>query len=445
LVERSYSVPRAEHDALFLDMLGGIAGDMFIAAVTDLYPDLEPFCTRVFDAIPSKPNDLAIRFFDHSDAGRFGRRFNVSRGERADHGHVHHEHGHDPDEHRHGARTPQHDHHEHRHVGFADAVRIVAATDVASAVRHRAQALFELLAKAEGEIHGVPYEKVQFHEIGGWDSIVDIILSAAVIEEIDAAAWHCGPIPVGRGSVWTEHGRLPVPAPATLKLLHGFAVYQDQFFGERVTPTGAAILQHLRPRQLAGLPLGELSSYGCGYGSKEIEGLSNALRVYALRPATAHTLESVAVVELDVDDETPEDLAIGLEALRQCAGVLDVVQVPVYGKRGRVAIQVRALVESSALSRVVDTCLSATSSLGVRWHEAKRAVLARESRRVQLGDGEGSMKVVRRPDGRLSGKVESADLQSFRDSYARREELRRVAARQLEDDVRRPENDDDPA
>jgi uncharacterized protein (TIGR00299 family) protein len=405
-------------------MLGGISGDMFIAAVTDLYPDLEPLCVRVFESIPSKPRGLAIRFFDQSSAGRFGRRFSVSE----EHHHAH-----------------NHAHHEHAHVGFADTVRIVDAVDVNPAVRRRAHALFELLAKAEGEIHGVPHDQVVFHEIGGWDSIVDIVLSAAVIEELGDTVWHCGPVPMGRGSVWTDHGRLPVPAPATLKLLHGFTVHQDQFVGERVTPTGAAILQHLKPRQLAGLPLAELRGYGCGYGSKEIEGLSNALRVYAMQRSPAHTAESIAVVEFDVDDETPEDLAIGLEAVRQCAGVLDVVQIPVYGKRGRVGIQVRVLVEPDALSRAVDTCLSATSSLGLRWYEVRRAVLPRESRRVRLGAGEGSAKVVRRPDGHSSAKVESADLQEFRDSYARREELRRDAARELQDDARKSEGKDDPA
>lgn len=398
-------LPLGHDKVLFLDMVGGIAGDMFIAATGDLHPELESICHQCIGSIKDLPRNISARFFDHSSTGRFGRRFSVDEDKSSNDG-IH-----------------------RRHVGFQTAIQIVRATDMSKSAQNIAEHIFEILARSEGHIHNVPYESVVFHEIGGWDSIVDIILSARVIVELGDIRWLCGPIPLGRGSIDSEHGLLPLPAPATVDLLRGFNVYQDSFSGERVTPTGAAILRHLQPEQLPALPLAKLNSCGTGYGSKEFDGLSNILRIYSLSNTQDFSQDSIAVVEFDIDDQSPEDLSIGLDGIRSCGGVLDVVQQPFYGKKGRLGIHVRILAEWDKLYDTIAASLSATSSIGVRWQRVDRAVLARKSETITIDDRSTSIKLVERPDSQVTGKIEADDLKPLRASYGRRENIRHVARR----------------
>ena len=304
--------PRPDAPAsIFLDMIGGIAGDMFIAALTDLDPRLETVCRDAFEAIRDRPNDLRAVFFDHSDIGRFGKRFHVETKTPGNPGSAH-----------------------HGHLAFPEAIRIVRDSGLSEGVKARSESLFESLAKTEGDVHGVDYREVEFHEIGGWDSVVDILLSAAIIEELGSVRWQCGPVPMGRGSIQTAHGCLPVPAPATLKLLQGFDAYQDEFPGERVTPTGAAILRHLEPEQSNGMPLAALLGDGSGYGSRQVRGLANVLRAYSLAPAPVYSRDAVGV--LGVADQNENFAA---DVRRQCEGLRFVrIRITVKGQHGFVCL-----------------------------------------------------------------------------------------------------------
>ena len=141
----------------------------------------------------------------------------------------------------------------------------------------RAIAIFAVLAEAEGRVHGIAPAEVSFHEVGAWDSIMDIVAAAALIEDIGAAGWSTTPVPLGSGRVRSAHGDLPVPTPATALLLEGLEVFDDGRPGERVTPTGAAILRHLMPGQ--GLPRRRLrlGRVGHGFGTKRFAGISNGV------------------------------------------------------------------------------------------------------------------------------------------------------------------------
>jgi uncharacterized protein (DUF111 family) len=247
---------------------------------------------------------------------------------------------------------------------------------------------------------------VHFHELADWDSIADVVGAAFVIEML-RASWSTGPLPVGRGRIATSHGALPVPAPAAALLLQGFAVVDDGIEGERVTPTGAAILRHLDAAP--NLPPGpwRLTATGTGFGTKRLPGMSNALRVLAYEQAQGARIdEQVAVVSFEVDDQNPEELALGLEALRALDGVLDVIQVAAIGKKGRLASQVQLLVRPSRLDAAIDACFAETTTLGLRWRIEARAVLSRASLTVASTEGEVAVKVATRPGGARTAKAE---------------------------------------
>ncbi len=376
---------------LHLDPVGGIAGDMFIAAMLDAFPRLHAGLDAALAKVGLPPGaHCALRA--HHDGVLSGKRFEVSL----------------PAE----SRTSRAGH-QHAHVGLAAIRAAIAIMDLDAAVAARAAAIFAVLAQAEAEVHGVGVDEVEFHEVGALDSIADIVGAAWIIEALGPASWSVGALPLGSGRVHTAHGSLPLPAPAVLRLLQGFAFFDDGLAGERVTPTGAAILRHLACAAAMGPRPGRLCASGMGFGARKLPALANVLRVLAFDMAQAPAVEQVALLAFEVDDQTAEDLALGLERLRACAGVLDVVQSPVFGKKGRMAAQVQVLAEPQQLAAAVAACFSETTTLGVRHQLIARSVL--ERRQTTIIDAAGTpvrVKLAQRPDGALSAKAESDDLRA---------------------------------
>lgn len=420
---------------LHLDPVGGIAGDVFVAALLDALPELEPTVVSLLDAI-DLPNGVAAERRDHTDGILTGSRFVV------DVPALPHEHGpHDePDhdgprrhEHHHGRDGDHDDDHEqrgHRHVG--DILDWLQSSVADAGVLARAIDIFEILAVAEATIHGTDPTDVSFHEIGAWDSIVDIVAAATVIEHSGATSWSVGPLPTGSGRVASAHGLLPVPAPAVVLLLEGFVVFDDGRPGERVTPTGAAILRHLRAVSAPPATPMIQGRTGSGFGTKRFEGIANIVRVRELCPvgATAPsmtpTTDEVAVIEFEIDDQGAEDLAVGLDHLRADPGVLDVVQTPGTGKRGRMVAQVRLLVEPADATAIIDRCFAETTTLGVRVTTVERRILPRTS--VEA-DGR-QVKLARRPgagSATVTAKTEIADVDALR-SHSERDAARLTSA-----------------
>jgi pyridinium-3,5-bisthiocarboxylic acid mononucleotide nickel chelatase len=363
---------------IHLDPLGGLAGDMFLGAVLDAWPEL---ALGAFAAMRAAglPNDWQVRHLEHGDGVLTGSRVAIdppAAGPHAPHG---------------------------MYVEIRDRI---AAADLGDGVRDRALSILGHLAEAEARVHGRPIEEVHFHELADWDSIADVVGAAFVIDAL-GASWSTGPLPVGRGRIATSHGALPVPAPAAALLLRGFELIDDGVEGERVTPTGAAILRHLAPSP--GLPPDRwrLATTGIGFGIRKLPGVSNALRLLAYEQAAgARADEQVAVIGFEVDDQSPEDLAQGLGALRATDGVLDVIQLAALGKKGRMTCQVQLLARPERLDAVIDACFAETTTLGLRWRIEARAVLARESRTVAGAQGEVAVKVALRPDGTRTAKAE---------------------------------------
>jgi len=377
---------------LHLDPVGGIAGDMFAAALLDLAPDFDP--ASLLHAI-GLPATIRVRREPATDRGFAGSRLAIT-GE---------------------APAPA--------IGATALLALVTASSLPAPVRARTLDMLGRLAEAEAAVHGLTVAEVHFHELASWDTLIDLSLAAGLIESLGISSSSIGPLPLGGGTIESAHGALPVPAPATAQLLRGFRFVDDGVAGERVTPTGAAILAHLEPSRAVPAAT-RLLATGAGFGTRRLPDRANQLRALLFEPMVdAGSVDRVARIRFEVDDQTGEDLAIGLDAIRAIDGVLDIVAWPVFGKKGRMGNAVQILTEPAALSRAIDACFTQTTTIGLRHELVQRSVLPRTT---TLRDGLRAKEVVR-PGGRRTLKIEADALAERATSADDREGLRRRLGR----------------
>ena len=378
---------------IHLDPVGGIAGDMFIAAIIDARRDLfEGMLSAIRDA--GLPGDVALSLDPYSDSVLTGNRFIVDE----------------------SANDKS-----HHHTSYISIKDSLSSSRLDGQVKKIALGIFELLADAEARVHGKTIQTISFHEVGEWDSIADIVGAAFLIKELEAE-WSVGTLPMGQGLIQTAHGDLPVPTPATVILLEGYTFYDDGLIGERITPTGAAIIAYLKPRQSGGFPAGRLLGSGHGFGTKLLKGKSNVLRVLILGGDGDCRSESVYQIKFDVDDQSPEDLAIALDHIRGNPTVLDVLQLTATGKKGRTSILVRIIARVEHINRVFEACFYETATLGLRYQLVNRVVLNRWEEKTPLGGAAYDYKIVTR-GGVHSGKVEADTLKNT-SGYVNRANIR---------------------
>lgn len=409
---------------IHLDPLGGIAGDMFVAALLDLRPDLNTGLQAALKRCPLI-EDVECKLVAHHDGVLTGSRFAVHHPEHgADHPHDHHHHhGHHAHHHHHDHHAPAAHHHahegHHHHIAWRDIREALNHSALDGETIRHATGIFAKLAEAEARVHGTTPEDVAFHEVGAWDSIADIVSAAWLIAQLGATQWSVGSVPLGSGRVKTAHGLLPVPAPATVHLLADFDVIDDGIGGERVTPTGAAILAYLCK---SAVPPGRrvLKASSHGFGSKRLPGISNCLRLLAFeRNEETHVFnETIAVLECEIDDQTGEDLAQACDRLRDRPDVRDVVQMPVFGKKGRMMTHLQVLADASKTRDVAAAILDETTTIGVRTVSAERMTLRREEDTVEHAGRLYAFKLVDRPSGRTA-KLEADSLRSTPGAAAR--------------------------
>ncbi len=282
------------------------------------------------------------------------------------------------------------------------------------------------LAESESRLHRVAVEDVHFHELGDWDSLMDVVAAGSIAAALAPCAWSVSDLPRGHGLVKTQHGLLPVPAPATADLLRGFHWRDDGIGGERVTPTGAAILAHLVN---AAEPPAErivLRAVGIGAGTREMAGLPNILRALVFeveepRAMTPQYRDEVIVLSFDIDDMTGEEVGVAAERLRAAEGVLDLAIGSRQGKKGRPLLDFRLLIRPDALAAVSRLCFLETSTIGLRWRREQRICLARSTESCAVEGETLRRKRSALPDGRSALKVESDDLARFDGLFRRRE------------------------
>lgn len=374
---------------LRLDPVGGIAGDMFCAALLDAFPEHLDGLRRAIAALgPPEGWSVVLEACLHPLRGS---RFNV--------------------------RLPNEPAPHHRTWG--DIRALLEGAAIPAGVKKQALAIFGHLAEAEAAVHGMAVDEVHFHEVGNWDSIIDIVGAAYLVDQLRIVSACCGPLPLGGGTVSSMHGILPVPAPATLRLLEGFRWHDDGVIGERVTPTGAAIIRSLvKTEQVAGT----LRAHGVGFGTRSLGAIPNCLQVLCLEATQPPPWERLIELAFDVDDQTPEDLAHALDRLRASEGVLDLHTIPAVGKAGRLIHGVRLLLRPEQLQPVIDACFRETTTIGLRWHGVERVILPRHTLDIEVEGRKLDVKVVKRPGGDTA-KVEARSVAGV-SGVAERQRLR---------------------
>ena len=273
--------------------------------------------------------------------------------------------------------------HKHRHL--AEIRRMLMQADLTERARKLSLTAFSLLAQAEGRIHGVPEEKVHFHEVGAVDAIADIACCAAAADALDVEAWYCSSINVGSGFVQCAHGTFPVPAPATAELLKGLPTYSAHAQMELVTPTGAALLRALDCRFDA-TPVMRTQSIGYGAGTRNPERFPNVLRVNLGEVGNSFHQDKVTVLECAVDDLSPQVLAHTAQSL-MAHGALDVMSSAATMKKGRLGTLLTVLCKPEDAGPLQQLLFRETTTLGIRVRDENRVILARESTPVETEYG----------------------------------------------------------
>lgn len=298
--------------------------------------------------------------------------------------------------------------HEHAHRHLRHVVEIIERSRASDTAKARAIDAFRRIAAAEAAVHGTTIEKVHFHEVGALDAILDILCTMAAVEELGFDAFHTRPVALGRGWVEIAHGRFPVPAPATLRILEGIAVTGDQLEGECTTPTGAAILATLAsgaPAPAEYVPV----RTGFGAGTRDPQDRPNCLRVVAIETAPSGGAQALVLVQTDVDDLAPEYVPPAQEAILG-AGALDVVVHPIVMKKGRPGVRIEALAPEPALQAVVDMLFRVTTTIGVRHWPVARPALPRTERTLEWRGQSIRVKEVTLPGGAVRRKPEYEDV-----------------------------------
>ena len=277
---------------------------------------------------------------------------------------------------------PAHDHHGRT---FRAIRALLRKARLAPRVRERSQDVFERLARAEARIHGVSIERVHFHEVGAIDALGDVVGVCAAVEALGVVRTSCTPLPLGRGTVDTEHGPIPLPAPATLELLRGVPTVPLDVEWETVTPTGAALLAVLVD-EYGTMPALRPLAQGFGAGDDRRGPLPNVLRAVLgeLEPGIGR--DHVAVLETHLDDMSPEHLPFLLERLLE-DGALDASLAPLLMKKGRPGQLLRVIARPVDADRLARRVLSDSSALGVRVQIVPRLVRARSVRSVDTKYG----------------------------------------------------------
>ena len=394
---------------LHLDCFSGIAGNMLLAALLDLGLPREQLEADLAGLrLPHRlivrrvqRGAIAARYVDVEVPGARARR--PARRAQTAHARRAHPHPHDHDHPRAGDHEHGGDSHG-RH--YQEIVRVLEGARLDADVRARALATFEALARAEARVHGIPVERVHFHEVGAVDAIVDVTGAAIGLSRLGVARVTASPIALGGGRVETAHGTLPLPAPATLELLRGIPTVPAHVEWETVTPTGAALLRTW-VEEFRALPAMTIEAIGHGAGNDRPGPMPNVLRAVLGRESGAGA-DRVVCLETNLDDLVPEHFDHLMERLFE-EGALDVSIAHVQMKKNRPGFLVRVIARPAERVRLARTLFAESSAIGVRVSEADRVVLARESREVDTPWGRIGVKIVWDVDGAAHASAEYDD------------------------------------
>jgi uncharacterized protein (TIGR00299 family) protein len=342
----------------YIDAFSGIGGDMLVGALADAGTAEADLCA----ALDALGTGASFRFEKVQRGGIAATKFKVEGGDTQKHRHLHH------------------------------ILQMIEQSPLPQRVKQDASAIFRRLGEVEAKVHGVPVERVHFHEVGAVDSIADIVGACLGFHLLGVRELHCSALNLGSGTVNTEHGILPVPAPATAALLAGVPVYARGPEMELTTPTGAAVVVTLANR-FGPMPPMKIRATGYGAGDRDFPSQANVLRVLLGERIGAPEAATVAVIEANIDDASPELLGYAMERLLD-AGALDVTLSPLMMKKNRPATLLTVLARAEHQEELARVIFAETTTLGLRIHTAERRVQARRIVEVETRYGKVRMKVA---------------------------------------------------
>ena len=331
----------------YLDAFSGLSGDMMVGAILDCGADFSEF-EGAIKSMPLAGYRLSSRRKTFS--GISALKFDVE------------------------VTEPQPER------NFAEIRALIGASPLAATVRQRAIAIFEVLAQAEARIHNTTPDRVHFHEVGAVDSIIDVVGAAWGLEHLGVGRLLVSPLPMGNGFARSQHGVIPVPAPATAELLAGFPIKIGDGAHEMVTPTGAALVRALA--HPASIPLAfEVEKVGYGAGARELEDRPNVLRLMLGRERAAFDSDEMIEISANIDDLSPQIYDHVMSRLFD-AGARDVTLTPTVMKKGRPAVTLGVIAEAARRDTIAEIIFAETSTIGLRFHSVARLKLHREIHEV---------------------------------------------------------------
>jgi uncharacterized protein (TIGR00299 family) protein len=357
------------------DLIGGVSGDMFAAALVDaglplakLRTELKKIPTLHFGLTTSKKDVHGIQ----------ATQFQVTCGKN---------------------EPPR---------SWKQISKLIQRSKLRPAVKDLVLRIFSRLAEAEAKVHGIPVSRIHFHEVGATDSIVDIVSAAVGLHELRIAAFHFSPVPLGRGLIASRHGPLPIPGPATLEVLKGVPVKDIGVDDETVTPTGAAIVSTLG-QSFGAQPAMTVERIGYGAGQKDFAERPNLFRVVLGEKELSLQREEMLVVETNIDDMNPQLYDHVMDRLF-AAGARDVFLSSVQMKKNRPGTLLTVICEPWRRGDVEKIVFQETSTIGVRSYPVSRTILKRESKKIKTRFGDVTVKIVEQPDGGKRAAPEYDDL-----------------------------------
>ncbi|HWF10284.1 MAG TPA: nickel pincer cofactor biosynthesis protein LarC [Bryobacteraceae bacterium] len=335
----------------YIDAFSGLSGDMLVGALADAGAERD----AISHALESFAIGASIDWARVHRRGIGAAKFHVNANEPA----------------------------KHRHL--SGILKLIHAADLPFPVKQKSEQVFRRLGEAEAAVHGVDIEKVHFHEVGAVDSICDIVGACLAFELLGVERIYCSPINTGSGTVKTEHGILPVPAPATALLLQGKPIYSRGPALELTTPTGAAVVVALAT-DFGAMPPMRISAIGYGAGDHDFEEHANVVRVMIGQTSGASESTTVTVIEANIDDASPQLIGYAMEQVLE-AGALDAIIIPAQMKKGRPGVLLQVLAENHKCEEIAAILFRETTTLGMRFHNVERRVQKREWIEVQTPHG----------------------------------------------------------
>ncbi|MBI5562157.1 MAG: nickel pincer cofactor biosynthesis protein LarC [Deltaproteobacteria bacterium] len=368
---------------LYFDCPMGISGDMCLGALVDLGVDPKAL-VRELKKLPIEKDKIDVAITKETRHSITGTAFRV--------------------------RLP----HERHHRTFKDISGIIDRSALAPDVKALGLAIFKTIAVAEAKVHGIAVDAVHFHEVGALDSIIDIVGAAYAITSLKIDRCVSSPVALGSGWADTMHGRIPIPAPATLEILKGAPSAPPPAPFELTTPTGAAILATV-VNDYGPMPAMTIEAIGYGAGKKDFREAANLLRVVVGECAEALKSgldDRVSVIETNIDDMTPQTAGYLMDRLLN-AGALDVFYTPVQMKKGRPAVLLTVLADESRKDELIGVIFDESTSIGIRISEVERRCLERKVIKVKTRYGAVRVKVSMRAGRAVNAQPEYDDCREI--------------------------------